>query len=63
MNVSDEQQVLWQIRGIVASMPEKQQARVNEALAHIRALLTEFGDEGQIALVLIGTEIAAKVTA
>jgi hypothetical protein len=55
-----EQQVVWQIKGIISELPVEQREKVNKAHAQLMAIMNEYGDEGQLAMVLIGAELAAK---
>lgn len=56
----DEQTVLM-IRGAIASFTEDQQAQVKAAKAEIEAIMEKYGEVGQIAISLVGAELAAKL--
>lgn len=48
------------IKGAVAEMPEDQRARVNECTEKVRTVIAEYGPFGQLAIAIIGSEMAAK---
>lgn len=50
------------IRGVIAGLDEQQQARVKECADKLRAIVTEYGDQGLglMAIALVGTELQAE---
>ena len=55
---ADQLQLLM-LKGLVANMSPEAQAKVSDAKARIVAIMKDFGEEGGIALALVGIEIAA----
>ena len=58
--MSQEQDTLWMIKGMIGDLPEDLQCAVTESYNKIKAIMTEYGDEGEIAIALLGAELAAK---
>lgn len=54
-----EQQTVVMIRGVIASLPADEKAKVDKAVAEIRELMTQLGEHSYMAIALIGAEIAA----
>ena len=59
--MSQEQDTLWTIKGLIGELPEDRQRAITESYTKIKAIVTEYRDEGEIAVALIGAELAAKV--
>lgn len=47
---------LLMLKGIISEMPEESKIKIKEASEKIKAVVTEYGDEGLIALALTGGE-------
>ena len=59
--MSDEQDTLLMIRGAIATMPPETQECVHEMAEHIRAMIRRAAKgEGQMAVALVGAELAAN---
>jgi len=58
--MNENQQVVLMIKGVISELPTEQLAKVNNALAEIRALVQTHGDYGVMAVALIGAELAAE---
>lgn len=46
------------ICGVIAQMPAEHQAKIHEAAQALRKTISEAGDFGQVALALVGAELA-----
>jgi len=57
---NEQQQVLTDIHKEIAKLEPNQQAAIYEGAAKIRAWLKETGSLSQIALALVGAELAAE---
>lgn len=58
--VSRETAALLMMKGVVSDLPAEAQMKVRACLEQLRAVVTEHGDEGLIALALLGLESSAK---
>jgi hypothetical protein len=58
--VSQEQEILWMIKGMIRELPEDRLRAVTEAYNKIKTIVIEYGDEGEAAIALIGAELGAK---
>jgi hypothetical protein len=58
--VSQEQDTLWMIKGIIGDLPEDRRHKIMESYIKMKIIMDEYGDEGQIAVALLGAESAAK---
>ena len=58
--MDQDQMVLFALRGMVASMPDEQRAKVEAAVKDLRATLSQYGGEGMVALGLVGAELQAE---
>jgi hypothetical protein len=58
--VSQEQETLWMIKGVIGELPVERLQKVTESYVKIKTIMSEYGDEGEIAIALIGAELAAK---
>lgn len=57
--MTPEQIVLTMIRGTIASMPTADQDAIRVATEELRTVITSLGEHGQVALTLLGAELAA----
>ena len=58
--MTNEAQDLLIIRGFIAGLPDEDRAGVNVAAAKLRDVVALHNDHGQLALALVGAELAAK---
>jgi len=58
--MTNEQQDLLMIRGFIAGLPDEDRAVVSLAAAKLREVVAQHNDHGQLALALVGAELAAK---
>lgn len=59
--MSQERTTLLLIKGAISMCPPEQQAKINTATEEIRAILAKYPEgEGNLALGLIGAELAAQ---
>lgn len=58
--MTDEEQTLLVIRGTIAGMPEDDQIRVKAIAATLRNALKAGGSHAELALALVGAELAAR---
>jgi hypothetical protein len=56
-----EQVVLTMIRGVIAELPTEQQAQVKECADKLRAAIAEYGENGTVAMALVGAEEQLKI--
>ena len=47
------------IKGVIVELPEAQRSKVTEAYGKIKAAMAEYGEMGDVAVALIGAELAA----
>ena len=59
--MNQEEIVLTMIRGVIAGLPEEQQRKISECAEKIRTLVAEYGDDGTVAMGLVGAELQTKV--
>jgi hypothetical protein len=59
--MTQEEMALTIFRGVIAGLPPEQQSKVIECADKIKAIIKEYGDEGQCACGLVGAELATKV--
>lgn len=57
--MNGDQLQLLMLKGLVSEMSPEAQAKIDDAKARIVAVMKDFGEEGGIALALVGMEIAA----
>ena len=57
--MNGDQLQLLVLKGVVSEMSPEAQAKVADAKARIVAIVKDFGEEGGIALALVGMEMAA----
>jgi len=59
--MTQDQQTVLMFKGLIASLPEESQAKVKQAEAVIRQLLTDYPEgEATIALGLVGAELQCE---
>jgi len=58
--VSQEQDTLWMIKGIIGDLPEDRRRAIEESYTKMKTIMNEYEDEGEIAVALLGAELAAK---
>jgi len=56
--MTPSEETLIYVRGIVAGLPEQDQVRIKEYAEKLRAVVIECGPLGNIALALLGAELA-----
>lgn len=56
----NEEVTLMLIRGLIASMSQREQEQVNGVADQLRTLIIQHGDAGVIAMTLVAGEEAAK---
>lgn len=59
MKMTSEQAQLLLLKGAITDLPLESQQKVQEAKEKLSAIIKDFGDEGRVALALVGMEIAA----
>lgn len=58
--MTDEEERLHLLRGIIAGMPEEDQTRVNAIAGIFRNAFRDDGDHAEMAFALVGAELAAQ---
>ena len=58
--MSQDQETLWMIKGVIGELPEDRRYKVMESYIKIKIIMDEYKDEGQVAVALLGAELAAK---
>jgi len=58
--VSQEQETLWMIKGVIGDLPEDHRKAIIESYNKIKAIMAEYEENGVIAVALLGAELAAK---
>ena len=58
--MSQEQDTLWMIKGIIGDLPEDRRKAIIESYNKIKAIMAEYKEDGVIAVALLGAELAAK---
>lgn len=58
--MSREAAALLMVKGIVSDLSADAQAKVRECHTRLQAVVTEYGDEGLIALAMLGLESSAN---
>ena len=58
--MSQEQDTLWMIKGIIGDLPEDRRDKIMESYNKMKAIMTEYEDDGEVAIALLGAELAAK---
>jgi len=58
--MTSEQELLYTIKGVIASMLPADQTKVTKAYNDIKTVMDEAGDYGKIAVALLGAEMQAK---
>lgn len=58
--MNSERATLLLVRGALSELPQEQQDAVNAAHEKLKAIVTEAGDVGLLALALLGAEIQAE---
>jgi len=54
--ISEEEETVFMIKGIIASLPAEQQRRIGDIAGQIRSLVDNNKDNGLMALSLVGAE-------
>lgn len=55
-----EEETVFMIKGVIASLPAADAEAVNELAEHIRQCVTKAGEIGPLAVALVGAELQAK---
>jgi hypothetical protein len=50
------------IHGIISQMPKDTQAKIHECADKLRAAIAEYGENGTVAMALVGAEEQVKVS-
>lgn len=58
--MNEQQQVLLMLQGAISNAPEDSQKKIKLAAESIRKIIDDNGEEGQVALALVGAEFAAQ---
>lgn len=58
--MSQEKMVLYMLRGVIDEAPAEDKQKIGEAAEKIRVVIAEYGDNGKIAVALVGAEITAE---
>lgn len=58
--MTDDKTVLMMVQDFISELPQDQQAKVTEAEKEINAVVDKYGDEGMLALSLVGATRAAE---
>ena len=58
--MTEDEQIVLTLRGLISTMPETDQAKVRECYTKIKDLMIQYGDHGSAAVALLGAELAAK---
>lgn len=56
----DNQIAAYTIRGVISTLPQDSQDKVKQAYLGMQNIIKDNGDEGYIALALLGAELAAE---
>lgn len=56
----DERAMVLMIKGAIAELPEDQRRKVQECYEQLQKLVADNGEEGGMALALLGAELAAS---
>lgn len=59
MKITSEQAQRLLLIGMISELPSESQQKVREAKEKLSTILKDFGEEGGIALALVGLDIAA----
>lgn len=59
MKITSEQAQRLLLMGMISELPTESQQKVQEAKEKLSTILKDFGEEGGIALALVGLDIAA----
>lgn len=59
MKITSEQAQRLLLIGMISELPSESQQKVQEAKEKLSTILKDFGEEGGIALALVGLDIAA----
>jgi hypothetical protein len=60
--MKQEEVVVTMIRGIISEMPKDEQTKVHECAAKLRETIAEYGENGTVAMALVGAEEQVKVS-
>lgn len=55
-----DEEVALMIKGLVADLPEAQRVRVQECVMKIGDVVGEYGEDGVIAMAIVGSTLAAQ---
>lgn len=58
--MSEEHQLLQEVQGVIAAMPESDRNAIAAASDALRELIRTHGEHGAMALALVGAELAAQ---
>lgn len=58
--MSEEQQLVLEVRGAIAALPESDRSAITAAADALRELMKAHGEHGFMALTLVGAEFAAQ---
>lgn len=58
--IAQDRAALLMVKGAVSDLTPEQQLKVADVASKLRALIKGAGDEGQVALALVGAELAAE---
>ena len=58
--MSQEQDTFWMIKGIIGDLSEDRRKLIMESYTKIKAIMTEYEENGVIAVAILGAELAAK---
>lgn len=59
--MSQEKAALYMLKGVVSEMEPDEQQKVDSALEKIRAVMSEYGQAGTIAMAMISLETAVDL--
>jgi len=57
--MTNEEETVLMIRGAIASMSPEEQGRIKDAIEEIKRVRATYGDAADMAIALIGAEMAA----
>ena len=58
--MTPEECTLLMLKGLISQMPTEDIERIDQCVLRIRSIVAEFGDNGRIALALLGAELGAE---
>lgn len=59
--MSQDKAALYMLKGVVSEMEPQERQKVEDALEQIRAVMTEYGKAGSIAMAMIALETSVDV--